>query len=81
MYNYYILFIKNRYGVKEIKVKGSRVFISLTYSPKATTLKKKFGNLPIRYMRTKVDNDEEFKIMETVVKRYKFNLLDDEQQK
>jgi hypothetical protein len=29
-------------------------------------------------MRTKLDNDEEFKMLEKVVKRYKFNLVDED---
>jgi hypothetical protein len=29
-------------------------------------------------MRTKLDNEEEFKMLEKVVKRYKFNLVDEE---
>jgi hypothetical protein len=41
-------------------------------------LHKKFGNLPVRYMRTKLDNEEEFKMLEKVVKQYKFNLVDED---
>jgi hypothetical protein len=69
-----------RYGVKEIKEKNDKIFISLSlsYSPMGLTLKNKFGNSPVRYMRTKLDNDEEFKIMKKVVKRYKFNLVDED---
>lgn len=58
--------------------KGDKIFISLTYSPRAQTLKRKFGNLPVRYMRVRIEDDEEFKILEKVVKRYQFNLLDEE---
>lgn len=68
-----------RYGVKDISIKGDdKIFISLSYSPKEKTLKKKFGNLPLRYMRTKLENEHEFAILERVVKRYKFNLVDDD---
>jgi hypothetical protein len=75
IYIYYILY---RYGVKEIREKNDKIFISLSYSPKGLTLKKKFGNLPVGYMRTKLDNEDEFKMLEKVVKRYKFNLVDED---
>ncbi|CAG9760486.1 unnamed protein product [Ceutorhynchus assimilis] len=67
-----------QYGVKEILERDGKVYVHLTYSPKAITLKRKFGNLPLRYMRTKINNEKDFKILEKVVKRYRFNLLDEE---
>ncbi|CAG9759381.1 unnamed protein product [Ceutorhynchus assimilis] len=67
-----------QYGVKEIVERDGKVYVHLTYSPKAITLKRKFGNLPLRYMRTKINNEADFKILEKVVKRYRFNLLDEE---
>nr|CAH7765372.1 unnamed protein product [Callosobruchus chinensis] len=46
-----------QYGVKYMPVNGSRVFISLSYSSRTATLKRKFGNLPVRYMRVEhLDN-------------------------
>nr|CAH7712137.1 unnamed protein product [Callosobruchus chinensis]CAH7758488.1 unnamed protein product [Callosobruchus chinensis] len=67
-----------QYGVKDMSINGDRVFISLTYSPRTATLKRKFGNLPVRYMRVRIDKDEDFKILERVVRRYRFNLLDEQ---
>ncbi|VEN55571.1 unnamed protein product [Callosobruchus maculatus] len=67
-----------QYGVREMIARGDRIYISLTYSPRSKTLKRKFGNLPVKYMRAKIDKEEEFKILESVVKRYKFNLLSEE---
>jgi hypothetical protein len=64
--------------VKEISVKGDKIFIALTYSPRGSTLKRKFGNLPVRYLRTKLEKEEEFKILEKVVRKYKFNLLEEQ---
>ena len=64
--------------MKEITLREDKVFISLSYSPRAATLKRKFGNLPVRYMRAKIESNEDFKILEKVVKRYKYNLLDEE---
>nr|CAI5850279.1 unnamed protein product [Callosobruchus analis] len=66
-----------QYGVKN-KTSGDKVFISLSYSPRAATLKRKFGNLPVRYMRVKIDKEQDFKILEKVVRRYRFNLLDEQ---
>nr|CAI5821761.1 unnamed protein product [Callosobruchus analis] len=67
-----------QYGVKNMETSGDKVFISLSYSPRATTLKRKFGNLPVRYMRVKIDKEQDFKILEKVVRRYRFNLLDEQ---
>ncbi|VEN57758.1 unnamed protein product [Callosobruchus maculatus] len=67
-----------QYGVRETVARGDKIYISLTYSPRGKTLKRKFGNLPVKYMRAKIDKEEEFKILESVVKRYKFNLLSEE---
>ncbi|VEN36088.1 unnamed protein product [Callosobruchus maculatus] len=67
-----------QYGVKDMYESGDKVFISLSYSPRGTTLKRKFGNLPVRYMRVKIDKDDDFKILERVVRRYHFNLLDEQ---
>ncbi|CAH1106815.1 unnamed protein product [Psylliodes chrysocephalus] len=67
-----------QYGVRDISTKQGNFFINLTYSPRTGTLKRKFGNLPVRYMRVKIQTDEEFKMLEKVVKRYKFNLLDEQ---
>ncbi|XP_072387165.1 uncharacterized protein [Diabrotica undecimpunctata] len=66
------------YGVKDVSLKGDRIFVHLTYSPNNKTLKKKFGYLPLRYMRVKVENDKEFQVLENICKKYRFNLLDDE---
>nr|CAI5842538.1 unnamed protein product [Callosobruchus analis] len=67
-----------QYGVKNMETSGDKVFISLSYSPRAATLKRKFGNLPVRYMRVKIDKEQDFKILEKVVRRYRFNLLDEQ---
>ncbi|VEN43546.1 unnamed protein product [Callosobruchus maculatus] len=67
-----------QYGVREMVARGDKIYISLTYSPRGKILKRKFGNLPVKYMRAKIDKEEEFKILESVVKRYKFNLLSEE---
>nr|CAI5865166.1 unnamed protein product [Callosobruchus analis] len=67
-----------QYGVKNMETSGDKVFISLSYSPRAATLKRKFGNLPVRYMRVKIDKEQDFKILEKVVRRYRFSLLDEQ---
>lgn len=51
--------------------------MELKYCPK-TTLLRKFGNLPVKYFRTKISNGENFKILEEVAKRYRFDLADGE---
>nr|CAH7717937.1 unnamed protein product [Callosobruchus chinensis] len=65
-----------QYGVKDMSINGDRVFISLTYSPRTATLKRKFGNLPVRYMRVRIDKDEDFKILERVVRHEQVEDLD-----
>lgn len=52
------------------------MIISLNYSPKEKTLKKKFGNLPVTYIRAVIDNEEELGIFEKCVKRWNFDLSD-----
>ncbi|XP_028151219.1 uncharacterized protein LOC114344589 [Diabrotica virgifera virgifera] len=68
----------NVFGVKDISLEKDRIFIMLSYTPNSKHLKRKFGNLPIRYMRTKIQSEEEFQKVEEAVKGYRFNLLDDE---
>mgnify|MGYP007007722989 CR=1 FL=1 len=46
--------------------------------PSAKTLKQKFGNLPIRYMRVNLKDEDDWQILETVVRRYKFNLVSED---
>lgn len=52
--------------------------MSLCYSPKETTLKKKFGNLPVSYVRINADSEEELSMFEQACKRFHFNLSDSE---
>ncbi|KAJ8910626.1 hypothetical protein NQ315_012494 [Exocentrus adspersus] len=52
-----------QYGVTKISIKDEKIFIELTYTPNAQKLKNKFGTLPVRYMRMKVENPQEFKIL------------------
>lgn len=64
--------------MKEITLKDDQVFIFLTYSPRAITLQKKFGNLPIKYIRAHVENESEMKLFERAVKLYHFDLSEEE---
>jgi hypothetical protein len=60
-----------------LNIKGrDKIFISLSYSPKEKTLKKKFRNIPVKYMRSKLESDEEFKELEKVrlLKSYFYTL-------
>ncbi|XP_072375296.1 uncharacterized protein [Diabrotica undecimpunctata] len=66
------------YGVTDVSLRGDRIFVELTYSPNNKNLKKKFGYLPLRYMRLKIENEGEFHVLENICKKYRFNLLDDE---
>nr|CAI5819404.1 unnamed protein product [Callosobruchus analis] len=59
-------------GVKNMYINGDKVFISVSHSPRTATLKRKFGNLPVRYMRI---DKKHFKMFEQVVRRHNFNLL------
>ncbi|KAJ8934727.1 hypothetical protein NQ318_012097 [Aromia moschata] len=66
------------YGVKEITLRGDKIIVALTYSPKTETLTRKFGNLPIKYVRTKLENVEELKLFEKAVKTFTFDIGEDE---
>ncbi|CAH2003147.1 unnamed protein product [Acanthoscelides obtectus] len=67
-----------QYGAREIKASGDKIFLKLPYSPKAATLKQKFGLLLIKYFRTKLDKNVEFQVLERIVSKYRFNLLDEQ---
>nr|CAI5865250.1 unnamed protein product [Callosobruchus analis]CAI5865712.1 unnamed protein product [Callosobruchus analis] len=41
-------------------ISRDKVCISLSYSPPTATLKRKVGNLLIRYMRVRIDMEEDF---------------------
>nr|CAI5860386.1 unnamed protein product [Callosobruchus analis] len=43
-----------------MKISRDKVFISLSYSPRTATLKRKVGNLPVHYMRVRIDMEERF---------------------
>ncbi|KAL1489225.1 hypothetical protein ABEB36_014158 [Hypothenemus hampei] len=68
-----------RYGVKDISVKKSSVLISLSYTPKDSTLLKKMGNLPVKYTRIKVHSEEELGLLEKAVQKYNFNIINDDE--
>lgn len=50
------------------------LLISLTYLPKDATLKRKFGNLPLQYVRMRIDSDSELMLFEKAMRMFKFNL-------
>lgn len=66
-----------RFGEKDIAIKNNVVRLNLYYSPKDVTLRKKIGNLPLKYIRMKIDNEEDLVIFEKAVKNYNFNLGDE----
>ncbi|XP_030754714.1 glutamic acid-rich protein-like [Sitophilus oryzae] len=69
------------FGVKDISIKGDKIFICLTYTPRHQNLKKKFGDLPIQYIRTKMfDKEKDLKLFETALKRFNFKIRLDEEE-
>lgn len=69
-----------RYGVKKMSRQNEKIVISLTYSPKNTTMRRKLGNLPVEYRRVNVESDEELALFEELLKNYKFNLREEEEE-
>ncbi|XP_030751646.1 uncharacterized protein LOC115879123 [Sitophilus oryzae] len=71
------------FGVKDISIKGDKIFICLTYTPRHQNLKKKFGDLPIQYIRTKMfDKEKDLKLFETALIIFNFKIrLDEEEEK
>lgn len=65
------------YGVKECKIKQHEIILSLTYTPRQETLKRKFGNLPLRYVKTHAANDRELLLFEKALQRFQFDLPED----
>lgn len=62
-----------RYGVKSLILRGSQVHVSLTYTPKTESLSKKFGNLPIDYIRLGLDTPHELDLFEEAMRKFCFN--------
>ncbi|KAL1488789.1 hypothetical protein ABEB36_014587 [Hypothenemus hampei] len=67
-----------QYGVKDISVKKGSVLISLSYTPKDSTLLKKMGNLPVKYTRIQV-HSEELGLLEKAVQKYNFSIINDDE--
>lgn len=59
-------------------IENDMVIIKLGYTPKKKTLKNKFGNLPVKYMKTVIDSREEFNMLEKACQMYEFNKLEEE---
>ncbi|XP_071055720.1 uncharacterized protein [Onthophagus taurus] len=64
----------SRYGLKSVTTRGNCVIIALLYTPKNETLKRKFGNLPVQYMRLGVENETEVQMLASVMHKYVFDL-------
>ncbi|XP_071056368.1 uncharacterized protein [Onthophagus taurus] len=64
----------SRYGLKSVATRGNCVIIALMYTPKNETLKRKFGNLPVQYMRLGVENETEVQMLASVMHKYVFDL-------
>ncbi|XP_025829083.1 uncharacterized protein LOC112905410 [Agrilus planipennis] len=67
-----------KFGVKSIEKREDEVMVKLLYTPRAHTMLKKLGNLPIAYLRLAVEDDCELHILRNLYQRYTFNLKDDE---
>lgn len=61
-------------------IENDMVIIKLGYTPKKKTLKNKFGNLPIKYMKTVIDSREEFNLLEKACQMYEFNKVDEDEE-
>lgn len=68
-----------RFGVEEISQKTNLIIVKLSYSLKESTLRRKFGNLPLKYCRLNIDNEQELKLFEKAVRTYTFNCVDEEE--
>lgn len=64
--------------MKDIDLRNNVIKMELHYTPKDATLKKKFGNLPLKYVRMRVADEEQLALFETAVRRYNFDLEEDD---
>uniref|UniRef100_A0A6P7HI00 Uncharacterized protein LOC114349026 n=1 Tax=Diabrotica virgifera virgifera TaxID=50390 RepID=A0A6P7HI00_DIAVI len=73
-----MVFVKHMfsYGVTDIRMSEDKILILLSYSPRAVTLKRTFNKMPVRYVRTKVENEKELSVLERLMNSYKFNIFD-----
>lgn len=60
-------------------MKNHLILIKLSYSPKATTLRNKFGNLPVKYCRINLVDEEELYLFESAMREYSFDLIDEDE--
>lgn len=60
-------------------MKNHLIIVKLSYSPKATTLKNKFGNLPVKYCRINLVDEEELYLFESAMREYSFDLIDEDE--
>ena len=50
------------------------IFILLSYTPKEATLALKMGNLPIKFMKSCINNENDLQIFEGLVRQFNFGL-------
>lgn len=54
------------------------MILKLSYSPKTTTLERKFGNMPIKYLRTTLESEEDFTLFTHAAHRYNINISEED---
>lgn len=65
--------------MKEIFLKNGAVYVKLSYTPKRQTLVNKFGNLPIKYSRARLQDEREFRLLEKATRLFTFNITDEDE--
>lgn len=68
-----------KFGVKDIFIQDRLIFISLTYCPRQSTLLRKFGNLPVKFMRTQLESERDLRLLQQATARYQFDLDGEEE--
>ncbi|KAI4454255.1 hypothetical protein MML48_5g00008524 [Holotrichia oblita] len=67
-----------RFGVKSLTLSNGQVILSLSYTPKGETLRKKFRKFPVQYIRLAMENEEEVRIFQEALQEYNFSLSCDD---
>ncbi|XP_018325185.1 uncharacterized protein LOC108737032 [Agrilus planipennis] len=67
-----------KFGVRIIEKRENVVMVKLSYTPRADTMLKKLGNLPIVHLKLPTEDNNELQILQKLYQGYTFNLKGDE---
>lgn len=64
-----------KFKQQEARMSGKKVVIKLGYSPRGARLVDLFGNMPIKYVRTNLRDQNELDLFEAAIRRFQINMV------